>query len=143
MNFGLRRVSRVLNWKTDNRLAGCRVSKVRNRVRQPKSLDWVAAGRTGWAGWRFAWTALVETIAVICLNPLETTHNSKSHNEPFVGWENKENFKPLVSSSKKGCILFSILIFYAIHGWKTCIVRFIFCYHFQFQYQKKVRIKTK
>ena len=45
---------------------------------------------------------ILETIAMICLNLLETTHNSKSHNEPFVGWENNEKFKPLVSTSKKG-----------------------------------------
>ena len=45
---------------------------------------------------------ILETIAMICLNLLETTHNSKSNNELFVGWENKENFKPLVSSSENG-----------------------------------------
>ena len=44
---------------------------------------------------------ILETIAMICLNLLEKTHNSKSHNEPFVGWEKKENFWPLVSSSEK------------------------------------------
>ena len=45
---------------------------------------------------------ILETIAMICLKLLEATHNSQSHNVPFVGWENKENFKPLVSSFENG-----------------------------------------
>ena len=89
---------------------------------------------------------ILETIAMICLNLLETTHNSKSNNELFVGWENRR-IKKILSHwlvlLKTGCILFSILIFCVIHEWKTCIVRFVFCYHFQFQYIRNVRIKTK
>ena len=66
MDFGLGRVSWVLNLKTDNRPAGNRVSKVGNRVRLPESSNQVAAnqtatGRTSWVGRRFAWTPLITT----------------------------------------------------------------------------------
>ena len=50
--FGLGQVSRVSKGKTDNQPAWGRVSEFGTRVRLPKSLDRVAAGRTqaGWPG---------------------------------------------------------------------------------------------